>query len=177
MAYNTDRTWVTGEVATAAYFNTYLRDNMKWLSTDKPMCRAYRSTTQSIPNVTDTAIALDSERFDNASMHSTSSLTERVLSTIAGKFLCGGHIEWAAVSTGDYRSIGLRLNASTFIANHSGPPSTFVGSSGSGSPVTLYSFGLTDYVVLNAYQNSGGAMNVNASISYSPELWMLWVGV
>lgn len=33
MAYTTDRTWVTGEIVTAAYLNTYLRDNMSYLYT------------------------------------------------------------------------------------------------------------------------------------------------
>ena len=38
MSYVTPRTFVAGEIETAAIFNTHLRDNIDWLATSAPAC-------------------------------------------------------------------------------------------------------------------------------------------
>src|SRR4051812_2496693 len=117
MAYTTDRTWVTGEVVTASYMNTYLRDNLKWLSTDKPMARSYKAanfTHNSTGNWI--AVTQDSERFDNATMHDTSSNTERMTipSGGGGKYLVGANCAWAPNGTG---SRGLSCGFGSVVGN------------------------------------------------------------
>lgn len=180
MAYTTDRTWVTGEIATAAYFNTYLRDNVKWLSTDKPMCNAYHSSTQSISSGSATACSLNSERFDNSTMHDPSSSNSRItiIAANAGRYLVGGNMEWAPSTAGDYRAAIIRADGATSLAHDLKPPG---GTSGfaTHSPSTLYALN-AQYIELVAQQNSGGGLNVtaaSATSSYQCTLWAAWVGV
>ena len=41
---------------------------------------------------------------------------------------------------------------------------------------TIYQLTAGDYVEVRAYQNSGGALNVNSTANYSPEFWMVRLG-
>lgn len=181
MAYTTDRTYVTGEVETASIFNTYLRDNMKWLSTDKPMARVYNSANISIANVTNTSLTLDSERFDNASIHSTSSNTERltVPSGGGGKYLIGATAQFAANATG-FRQWKLELNGTGATGTDicfTTEPTNSASVISDGVPVTLYSLAAADYVALTVFQNSGGNLNATVDANNACEFWCLWVGV
>lgn len=177
MAYTTDRTWVTGEVVTAALMNTYVRDNFKWLSTDKPMTRCRNTTNLTIPNGSVTALTYNSERFDNANLHSTSTNTSRItISTAnAGKYILGAHVEWVGNPAGDYRSFFLRFSGATVIAAHLHTPSPVFGIANQ-SVVTMYSLS-NDYFESCVQQDSGGNLDVAASGNYSPEFWAIWVGV
>lgn len=173
MAYTTDRTWVAGEVATAAYFNTYLRDNVKWLSTDKPMCRAYASAVVAHTSSGNyQALTFNTNLFDNASMHSTVSNTDRftVPSGAAGKWLFGGFIGWA-VSGAGARYTSAFVNGSTIYSEtySLGDAALFV----SQNITTMYSMTAAQYFGLYGWQSSGGSLNMNA---YS-NAWAMWVGI
>jgi hypothetical protein len=173
MAYTTDRTWVAGEVVTAAYLNTYLRDNMKWLSTDKPMCRAYASAAVShTPAGAYQDLTFNTDRFDNADVHSTTSLTARftIPTGAGGKWLFGGSISWAANATGvRYASIWANGGAINVESTTTGD-----GSLNSGTTVvTLYDLSAGQYFTLSGWQNSGGALNMNANSN----AFAIWVGV
>lgn len=177
MAYTTDRTWVAGEVVTAAYLNTYLRDNMKWLSTDKPMVRAYRTTTQTIPNATYTGIQMNIEIFDNADIHSTTTNTDRftVPSGAGGKWLVGSGVEWTYSSIGVYRVAAVTVDGG-FEYQNSSPT---VGST-SVSPVST--FGLVSaasaaVIRPSVYQDSGGDLTTLGSGSKQTGGWAVWIGI
>lgn len=45
------------------------------------------------------------------------------------------------------------------------------------SLATLWQLSATEYVTVEVFQNSGGALNVLASSAYSPEFWAVRVGV
>lgn len=172
MAYVTPRTWSTGDDVTAARANQDLRDNVAFLATS-PSCRVFNSANIShTTTATDQFLTFNSERFDTDTMHSTASLTGRIVFTTAGKYLVGGDIEFAANATGQ-RGIGIRLNATTYIA--AGP---LVNAAAAGTTrltiVTYYQFAAADYVELAAYQSSGGVLNVVASGNYTPEFWASW---
>jgi len=177
MAYTADRTWVSGEIPDGAMFNTYIRDNLKWLSTDKPMFRGYSSANISTGANTWTDMTMDTERFDNASIHSTVSQTARmtVPASSAGKFLAGGHLEWAANSGGTTREGRIRVNDSTVVGQQFGGPRSASIAARAMVPA-FYAMAVADWFSLQAFQDST-TLNVLASGNYSPEAWCLWHGI
>ena len=135
-----------------------------------PAARVYNSAAISIPDNTNTALTFNSERYDNDSIHSTSSNTSRLTATTAGVYQITGHVGFQAGTTGR-RQINLRVNGSTYIAIQDLPgtvPSSEVYLSVSAD----YKLDAGDYVELVAYQNDGSARNVLASGNYSPEFAM-----
>jgi hypothetical protein len=174
MSYTTDRTWVQSELVDATLLNAYLRDNMKWLSTDKPMCRVYHNAAQELTSGTEAALALNSERFDNATMHDTSSNNSRITFGTAGKYLVGGSVEFEANATGR-RYARIRAGGSSYLSAQRAPADatnvTFITVS------TMYAFSAAEYAELTALQTSGGGLDIDATGNLSPEFYALWVGV
>ena len=174
MAYTTPFTAVAGTAWKAADWNTYGRDNIAWIATDSPACRAYNNAALATATGTELALTLNSERFDNASVHSTSSNTSRftVPSGAGGKYVVTGSITWAPSAGGTYRACALRVNGATRLAQTNQAPSA---SHGSDATVTaVYSLAAADYVEMTATQDSGGALNVNVQANYSPEASVFW---
>ena len=150
---------------------------------DSAVCgaRVYNSAAISIPSAAWTALTFDSERFDlydNAAstFHSTVSNTDRltVPAGLGGYYLVGGHIEFAANTTGR-RGIQIvhSVGSAVIAEDDESPTNAAFGLSVS----TLWSMAVGEYVTLQVYQNSGGALNVNASARYSAEFWIVRVGV
>lgn len=115
------------------------------------------------------ALTFNSERYDNDTIHSTSSNTGRLTATTAGVYSITGHIQFDANATG-VRGLELRVNGSTIIAQDLRASfATF------GVVATIsahYKLAATDYVELRAYQNSGGSLNMLATGNLSPEFAM-----
>lgn len=172
MAYTTDYTWLVGEVVTAAYLNKYLRDNMKWLSTDKPMCRAFHNTTQAVVTATSTDMIFNSNRFDNASIHSTSVNRERftIPSGSAGKWLFGGTILWAANGTGLRFADLFLTTAALNVGQQGGPADALFQTNVTCS--TIYDPAAADYFTIRGYQTSGGNLNAVANTN----AFAIWLG-
>jgi hypothetical protein len=178
MPYTTPRTWVAAEIATAANLNTHLRDNVAWMATDSPACRAYNNANISIPNAVaapGTAITLNSERFDNAAVHSTAVNTSRltVPSGAAGKYIMGLGTSWAGSAGGNYRQSRIELNGATTNIGID----TRNGSGGHLSEAawsTVYALAVADYIEGYARQDSGGALNTLVQANSTPEFWCFW---
>lgn len=176
MAYTTDRTWVTGEVVTAALMNTYVRDNIKWLSTDKPMVRAYRTTAQSIANSSYDGIQMDTEIFDNANIHGVTN-TDRftVPSGAGGKWLCGASVQWVWSTIGVYRIAAVTVDGAAEFQTSS----PTVGTS-SETPTTvsgIVTVNAAQVIRPAAFQDSGGALNTSTGFTKNVGGWAMWVGV
>lgn len=175
MAWTTPKTWAVADVLSAADLNAYVRDNVKWLGTDKPHCRVRNSA-----NISHTssgsyqALTFDSERVDVGAMHNTVSNTGRLTVPTGGDgfYAIGGQIEFASNATGR-RGIQIRLNGSTVIAREE------TGNLGANdhavTVATVYQLAAADYVELMGYQASGGALNMLATSAYSPEFYAHWV--
>lgn len=176
MAYTTpDRTWVPGEVATAAFFNTYLRDNMKWLSTDKPMARAYNTPTQSVAASSTATLLYNTNRFDNAFMHNTSSNTNRMTipASSGGKYLIGTYTLMPGQATvGNYQVSTIRQSGVTVIAANQ----VQVVNSASFGPgmtvTTMWSAAAADWFDSSYFQDGAAALSFT-----SQEFWAIWVGI
>lgn len=113
-------------------------------------------------------VTFNSERFDTDAFHDTGSNTDRLVVPTGkgGKYLITGHLQYAANATG-IRSIGINLNGTTNLAQHN------QNANASGTTImsvsTVYELSAGDYVVLVAFQSSGGALNVELSANRSPE--------
>lgn len=144
----------------------------------QPCARVTHSLAQSISSATNTALAFNTERYDQdglgtSTIHDNTVNNTRLICRVAGKYSIGGNVEWAANATG-VRDVFLRLNGSAYIAYSRF--STVVASTIQQGIATDWELAVNDYVELVVFQNSGGGLNVNSTSAYSPEFWMHRVG-
>jgi hypothetical protein len=129
-------------------------------------CSLYKSTAQTVSNVTNTALTFDTESYDTNTFHSTSSNTSRITipAGYAGKYLLHGTIGYGAGSNGST----LR---SAYIAKNGSPAKYVVVTLGVGNDdngrlsfACTLDLAVNDYVELFFYQPSGGNMSVEGGI-------------
>ena len=173
ISWTTPRTWVSGETPTAAQFNAHVRDNLNFLY-GAPACRVYHNAAQAIATATSTAVACNSERFDNDTMHSTVTNNSRITFTTAGRYLVVVNIEFAANATG-YRHCQIAYYGVAVIAAEILP---IVDSTATTvlNVAAIYSFAAAGQAVCDVIQTSGGNLNVNSTSNYSPEFMAHWMG-
>jgi hypothetical protein len=142
-----------------------------------PAARAFRSTTQSIPNDTFTAIELDGESFDTAELHTAPVDSSRLRAPIAGLYQLHGHINWFVNATGS-RVAQIRKNGATILVS-----SSFLGTADADHVLaTLARLSVGDYVELVGKQDSGANLLVatgtasGVAAESTPALSMNWVG-
>jgi len=143
-----------------------------------PSCRVYAGAPQSIPNGAQTAIIFSSVRHDTMAgiepMWTASDPTKVVLRT-PGLYVATACVEFEANNSGE-RTAGIFDTASNqFIAIEEvaavqGDSTDITCSSGPFLVTAPSSFQLF------VFQNSGVALNVNASPAYSPELAVAMIG-
>lgn len=140
---------------------------------DNPSARVYHSVSQSIANSSYVALAFNSETFDTDTIHDTVTNNSRLTAKTPGKYFICGNIRFAGNSVG-FRGVTIKLNGVDIIADIESPNNgvdflSLIISS-------VYNLSVNDYVELLAYQNSGGALNVEAFGKYSPHFMMVRVG-
>ena len=173
--WTTDNTYDVGAAGATRPRNLYLGSSVK--ESVALGARAYHNTTQTSTENTWVSLALNSERFDNDTIHDNSTNNSRLTCKTAGVYLIFGNAEFAGGgSTQGPRGIRILLNGTTVIAedyrnatvdqphalNISAPP---------------YELAVNDYVELQVYcTNTGvGNLTINASANYSPEFGMVRV--
>lgn len=177
MAYTTDRSWTAGETVTAALLTVYLRDNLKWLSTDKPMVRCYYNAALAIADATFVPVSMNTNRFDNAGLHDTVTNNTRIKTnstSVLGKYLFGGAITFDANGTGS-RNYALRITGATVIANPGWQAGNGILQTNLSTSALWNMTSISDYAEHLAYQSSGGALNLTSSAT-SSEMWAVWMG-
>jgi len=140
-----------------------------------PSARVRRTTSQSIPNGTFTAIQLTSETWDHLGLHSNVNNT-RLTAPIDGVYLITASVFWAPSSTGR-RDLGIAVNGNfvAFVAQ----PATSAVSEVPLSVTTVYLLEAGDFAEAKVEQTSGGALNLDAGSGgseTSPEVSMTWLG-
>jgi hypothetical protein len=173
MGFVSPATQVTMTELTTAKVNA-IKAGLDYLAADKPNGRAYSSAATAVSNNTRTAITLNSERWDTGAVHSTGSNTANMYAPTGegGKYLFGGHGEWAAFNTTGIRQIELFQNAATIVAVQQVPG---VNGLQDQSVSTLWSMAAGDYMQLTGLQTSGVALFFNAVGAYASELWGMWL--
>jgi hypothetical protein len=127
-------------------------------------CSIYNTTTQSIPNATNTAVTFNSENFDTDGFHDTSTDTSRITIPTGkgGKYLITYLIVFRNNGTG-YRNVDLIKNGT--VGFHScgyaavTSSSAYVGESGS----SIVDLAAADYFEMFVTQNSGGSLGTQGT--------------
>lgn len=161
-AWHVPPTWALGNAPSATDFNNLLRDNLNHLATP-PSCQANRTTTLSIPTATLTKINFNAaDTWDTDSIHDpvTNNTRLTIPANLAGIYRFWFNIEWPAGTGGSVRSVSYYVNG-VFQATIS----TIAGAAFA-TPHNNTGFELplvaTDYVEIAGYQDTGGAINIQA---------------
>ncbi len=142
---------------------------------DPPACRVFRSTNQSIPNITWTALIFDNEAYDTNGMHDNAITPTRITINTPGLYLLTSTVIFAP-ATGN-RLTGFRKN------NLSPTDPTEGFAAGTGNASNEAGFTLTqvvkaiagDYWEVMVWQGSGGALNASV-IDGGLTFTATWIG-
>ncbi|MFF4848010.1 hypothetical protein [Streptomyces sp. NPDC001194] len=163
----TPRTWVVGEVVTAALMNQEIRDQITLLL-NPPMAVLKQTVTQNVANGTWQTLTFDSEVIDSYNGHSTVTNTSRYTCQLAGWYRVTGRAAFAINGTGS-RGARVHINAA-FIQ---GGASLYGAGTLMGIPEATHVLQLAvgDYIEIAGGQNSGGTLatafvNEGASMMY-----------
>lgn len=116
------------------------------------------------------------ETIDDLNWHSTSSNTSRVTPTLPGRYLCNFSVMFAASATGERRAYVLKNGSSNHIFNR--------GQNQGANSMSLNVTGLvicngsTDYIETQAFQSSGGALDMLGAgdATFSTSLEVVYLG-
>lgn len=166
------RTWVAGEVVTAAYMNNNITAVLGWLLAPA-IVQLRQIVAQSLPDGAFTALTFTAEDVDSTGMHSTSVNTTRATSVYPGWYYFSASSSTAANGTGrrggQWAVNGTTLNAASTLV----PPHT--------AAVVIPSKGLLiflnvgDYVEYKAYQNSTAALSTLVTSQEQSNMTGFWV--
>ncbi len=165
--------WAVGQRVTAALLNTNLHDAVNYLIS-VPRVQVYQDTTgTSVPDSAFTSVTFNKESFDSDSMHSTASLTSRLVCVTAGTYTLKGGVAFVGNATG-VRTVRWALNGTLV-----GPSMRLLTCTATAATIPAPEWDIalvaTDYVELQAFQTSGGALltSVTATdFSYASARWI-----
>src|SRR5919197_2582011 len=163
-------TWSVGELMTAAKMNSYLRDLASFLLS-RPYASLTHNTTQSITNVTDTPVNFNTELADTDGGHSTSTNTSRYTAQTAGLWDVSACVPWEINGTGK-REAYLKVNNTTYYGSDTATAAA--SSRVSAAPAALIPVSVGDYIEVQVYQNSGGALNIDNTFRGGQKLDLIW---
>lgn len=160
--------WSVGDTFTAAIGNS-TRDALNFLL-NPPVFRGYQSTSQSVANTTVTPLAIDTVIVDSYGGHSNTTNTSRYTAQVPGWYLVIGGAGFATSASGA-RLARIHKNGTLIPASQFGipNPSWDITTAVQSSAVVYLAAG--DYVEVNGYQASGGALATDNDCS----LTVLWL--
>lgn len=171
----TPRTFGVSEVETAAYLNS-LRDAVTF-ALNPPVGQFYQSAVQSVPNGAWTSLNFDLTDRDTYGGHSNVTNNSRYTAVVAGVYELTGGGGFATNATGT-RDVAWAKNGTLLTA----PGGTCTANAVSGlqtavdAPTLQVFLNVGDYVELQAFQSSGGALNV-ATGQYGSLMGVKWIHV
>lgn len=165
------KTWIAGEIVTAAYLNG-VRDALLFLLA-RPYVSVRQSVAQSLASNTWAGITFTTEETDNDGMHSTGSNTSRLTAVTPGWYQVSGQVAFAANAAGS-RNARLAVNGTAVDATGTTtlPGNGNIGVATIAARAVFLNAG--DYVEIQGMQSSGGALNTSASGEYVSALTATW---
>jgi hypothetical protein len=163
---------VPGQYDTSAMFNTF--GNNGTFLTNPPIFAAYQSAAQSIPNTTITAVGMDTTLIDSYNGHSNVTNNSRYTPTVSGWYLFIGSVSYVQNATGN-RLAEFHKNGSGSAVNlgQGAQPTCDTNNLSTVRALAVVQMnGTSDYVELDAYQTSGGALNTGPSQTGFFAFWM-----
>ena len=174
-AIPSQRTWSVGEVVTAAMLNDDVRDAITFFVSVRPKALLRQTVAQSLTNNVWGSITFDTEDHDNDTAHSTVTNTSRYTAVTAGWYRVSGVVTVASAGSGQrgarWAVNGTVLNASRTQHNTSAAGATDVAACG-----RLVFLSAGDYVELQGFQNSGGALNTAVVADEQSQMSITWEG-
>jgi hypothetical protein len=164
------RTFTVAETETGSYLNS-LRDALSFL-VNVPILTAGQSVAQSIPNNTWTSMTLDTTVVDSYGGHSNVTNNSRYTAQVAGWYLCCGTTGFVANATG-FRQVRLAKNGAQVTFSVATLPTVSASVATVMVTPTLEIFlNVGDYLEVQGFQTSGGALN---STGADPSLTATWM--
>ena len=167
------RTWVAGEVVTAAYMNNNITAVLGWLLAPA-VCQVRQIVAQSLPDAAYTPLTFTAEDVDSTGMHSNAVNTSRLTAVYPGWYLAAAGSSYASDADGrrggQWWVNGAAVNASTVLV-----PATLIQGIAVPSRTMLVYLNVGDYLEYRAYNQAGGALNTlvsSAEQSHAPAAWM-----
>jgi hypothetical protein len=167
---------IAGNLATAAMLQAGVGDVLNFLL-NPPGCQVRRTTVQSIPNTTPTAVSFDAEDLDNDTMHDPASNPTRITCNTPGRYLISGIYGCDPNATGQRElrivknATGTSISGARVITKPDGTIGSVVV-----SPTMEVSLVAGDFLEMYIVQTSGGALNTTAINGVFPILRARWVG-
>ncbi len=143
------------------------------LSNAIPAARLTNSTTQVIPSDSNRPLALDTEIYDVADMHTDSADNSRLTAPVDGIYAVTAQVRWAP-GTG-VRVARLIKNGSELVAEELTPSAAGFGGPLDQSPATQAVLKAGDFVQVVVRQNSGSDTTVFKDEDLTPEFSMAWL--
>jgi len=170
------RTWVVGELVTASFMNTNIRDAGNFFTAD-PCAEMRQAVAQSIPNSANTAILLDTEDLDSDNGHSTVTNTSRYTAQTAGWWRVMGGVSLTGNATGT-RNLFIAKNSGAVAGTGTNNGVPGAASWAGATKSKLVSLIVGDFVEVFFFQNSGGALNTLVSgVEIQAAMSVQWVRV
>ena len=166
------RTFVVVETETASYLNS-LRDALNFLL-NVPACFVTQSATQSLTSSAWTALTYDQSVFDSYGGHSNSTNNSRYTAQVAGWYLVFGCACFAANAT-NQRGAAVAKNGTRIQGAAGFTQTTSLLSPATPSPPTIAFLNAGDYVEVQAYQNSGGALATASGTDLDSSMTVVWI--
>ena len=165
-------TEVPGNFNTSALFNAQV-GALNNFALGPPVFRGYQASSQSAANATWVSVAMDTETLDSDGGHSTVTNNSRYTPTVPGTYLVIGTAAFAGSAT-TQRAARLGMNGSTIIG------AAVAGGSGAAwwcatAMDLVVCNGTTDYVELQARQDSGGTLSTYTGTDFNSALRVFWV--
>ena len=166
------RTWVAGEVVTAAYMNNNVTAVMNWLLAPA-ICQVRSIVSQSIASGSTTPIDFGAEDVDTTGMHSTVSNISFITAVYPGWYQCSGAVSYAANVTG--RRIALfRLNSIDITASFAAYQTTATSVCITPSRTMLVFLNVGDILQLAGQHSAGAAVSTVVSAADQPNCTVIW---
>jgi len=146
------RTWVVGDVVTAAMMNSNVRDAVNFLL-NPPIADVYQSAAQTLATGTATDVTFDASNVDTYAGHSNSVNNSRYVAQVAGWYLVVAEVGFTGNANGR-RSLAIQKNdvdLTPIRQSKSADPSN-IGLVLQAAAVTQLA--VSDYVDVSAFQNS-----------------------
>jgi hypothetical protein len=139
-----------------------------------PAVRAFNSALVAAADGAVVTVPFNSESFDTAGLHSTTTNTGRLVAPVAGVYQVTGGVRWSANASGT-RFLAIGKNGGSWQASDWRPAAGALFNITDQSVSTLVALDAGDWVQLDAYQDSGSALTIGSG-TLGPYLAMHWVG-
>lgn len=168
-------TVAAGQKLTAALWNAQVYGDSNFWVNKKPLCIAYDTAAPSIPSSGLNSFALAAEFIDTDGMHSTTTNTGRITIQTAGWYKVWGNVAWNSNVTGTRGGI-IRQNGTINVE----PTYTQIAATNFNTTVRLNEGWVQcvvgDYFEIQAYQNSGVALNLTTTAGMKSYLAVEYIG-